>query len=139
MQFYIHSRESAVDFAIKYKDKSFAIISITDPDQGLNDFTEACIPEDKILRLQFHDINKVVGDWKLFNILDAQLILGFTERYIGIVDFFIVHCEAGISRSAGTAAALSKIYNGTDEYIFSCGKYIPNMWVYQTILNKKFN
>lgn len=52
------------------------------------------------------------------------------------VDFIVCHCDAGISRSSGVAAALSKHYNGTDfEFFNSGGRYRPNMLVYTKVLN----
>ena len=138
MRFYIHSRESAVNCVKEFIDKRIAIISITDPKQSLNDFTKVDISEDRILRVQFHDLDRPLAGYKIFNNADAKQILDFVKVQIGLVDFFIVHCEAGISRSAGVAAALSKIYNGNDNHIFNCGKYLPNMLVYKTILNEYY-
>ncbi len=50
------------------------------------------------------------------------------------VNYIVCHCDAGISRSAGVAAALSKHYNGTDLRFFS-DPYCPNMLVYRKVLN----
>ncbi len=50
------------------------------------------------------------------------------------VDFVVCHCDAGISRSSGVAAALSKYYNGTDFEFFN-PPYRPNMLVYNKVLN----
>lgn len=50
------------------------------------------------------------------------------------VDFIVCHCDAGISRSSGVAAALSKYYNGTDFEFFD-PPYRPNMLVYTKVLN----
>lgn len=72
-------------------------------------------------------------DIKLFTNNDALNIFDFVEIYKKDVDLIIVHCEAGISRSAGVAGALSLMYNGTDEYYFK--KYLPNIFVYRKILN----
>jgi predicted protein tyrosine phosphatase len=49
------------------------------------------------------------------------------------VDVVIVHCGAGVSRSAGLAAALAKWYNGSDLEFFK-PPYAPNMLVYRTML-----
>ncbi|MBR1496099.1 MAG: metallophosphoesterase [Oscillospiraceae bacterium] len=43
----------------------------------------------------------------------------------------IVHCDAGISRSAGVAAAIGKCCNGDDRAFFRGGRYCPNMWCYR--------
>ena len=72
-------------------------------------------------------------DVKLFSDKNAQEILDFVQYNRVDIDLIVIHCEAGISRSAGVAGALSLIYNGSDEYYFK--KYLPNMFVYRKILN----
>ena len=72
-------------------------------------------------------------DIKVFDESYAEKILEFVSTYALEVDLIVVHCEAGISRSAGTASALSLIYNGEDQYYFD--HYLPNMLVYRKILN----
>ena len=69
----------------------------------------------------------------LFDEKDADSILEFVSTYASDIDLIVVHCEAGISRSAGTASALSLIYNGEDQYYFD--HYLPNMLVYRKIIN----
>jgi len=69
----------------------------------------------------------------LFDELMARKVLEFVKYYQNKVRVIVVHCEAGISRSAGVAGALSLIYNGTDQYYFD--HYVPNMYVYRKILN----
>lgn len=44
-----------------------------------------------------------------------------------------VHCDAGISRSAGVAAAISKYFLGSDFKFFNC-HLTPNMLVYRRLL-----
>ena len=46
----------------------------------------------------------------------------------------IVHCDAGISRSAGVAAAILKHTTGDDSSIFQNGLYDPNLWCYRKTL-----
>ena len=139
MNFYIVSQKEVVKVAYKYKNNAIAVISIIEPEEAKVDFSKAIIPEHRILRLQFDDIDRPVGTHTLFTIKDAKKVLEFIQKHIGSVDFFLVHCHAGISRSAGVAAALSKIYNKDDSHIFTCGKYLPNMFVYKTILNEYFS
>lgn len=73
-------------------------------------------------------------DIKLFTDKDAENILDFVKSCKEATDLIVVHCEAGISRSAGVAGALSLIYNGSDKEFFS-GYFHPNMLVYRKILN----
>ena len=71
---------------------------------------------------------------KLFNKDMATKILEFVDKYKGLT--IVVNCEAGVSRSAGVGAALSKIYNNDDNWFFK--NRCPNMLVYRTILNKYY-
>lgn len=73
-------------------------------------------------------------DLTIFNKKDADTILLFVESLKQYSNLIIVNCEAGISRSAGVAAALSKIYNGHDSFFFK--NFLPNMLVYRTILEE---
>ena len=73
-------------------------------------------------------------DIKLFDESYADKILEFVSTYASDVDLIVVHCEAGISRSAGCAAALSLIYNKEDQYYFD--NFLPNMLVYRKIINQ---
>ena len=45
-----------------------------------------------------------------------------------------MNCEAGISRSAGIAAALSKIIDKVDTIFFK--NFIPNRHIYRTIMEE---
>jgi predicted protein tyrosine phosphatase len=127
-----------------------AVISITDPKSKdpifkPNPFTKG------ILFLKFYDIDfsdgnytptradilKAYGDG-LFNDSQAREILEFVEQIKSKVKVLICHCEAGVSRSAGVAAAISKILTGSDKNIFDDKRYIPNMFVYRKILNLYF-
>ena len=85
-----------------------------------------------VLSLEFQDLNKPYKDYKIFNKKDAYSIFEFLERNKEIKNI-IVHCDAGISRSPGVAAALAKIFNGDDNKYFK--EYLPNMLVYKTMLD----
>jgi hypothetical protein len=47
-----------------------------------------------------------------------------------------VHCGAGVSRSAGVAAALGKWLNNDDGFIFNNFSYCPNFTCYRLVLNE---
>jgi len=72
-------------------------------------------------------------DIKIFDETYAEQILDFINAYKDIVDLIVVHCEAGISRSSATAAALSLILNGEDQFFYD--HYLPNALVYRKIIN----
>ncbi len=116
----------------------YIMIRVTGP--GV-EFTE--IPDTELSRgvtkLKFHDLDKKLGEEKydkfLFTENDADQILDFVESHPE-AELIIVHCDGGVSRSAGIAAALSKILTGSDFNIFNSKRYQPNMHVYRTILNR---
>lgn len=103
-----------------------------------------------ILQLAFDDLDRVPEEGSaithvlsnpvLFDSDMAEDIAEFIER--STTNTVICHCDAGISRSAGVAAALSKFFNGTDEEYFRLKKiyekgqrYCPNRLVYLHLLN----
>jgi hypothetical protein len=63
----------------------------------------------------------------LVNIVKAK------RKYISKI---VVHCGAGISRSAGVAAALGKWLNGDDSFIFDNPRFCPNRTCYRLVLNE---
>lgn len=64
---------------------------------------------------------------------DAKRIAGFVERYKDVL--LLIHCDEGVSRSAGIAAAVLRYYTGDDAAIFDdCFSYNPNMWCYFKVL-----
>jgi predicted protein tyrosine phosphatase len=123
------------------------IISITDPDSEPAKITwnAAC---QGILRQSFWDIpdpSLIHGDVEyyskaLFSATHAQQIAAFMQAKLKAfpdLPLVLCHCEAGISRSAGVAAALSKLLTGDDEFYFK--RYHPNRLVYKTILKEAAN
>lgn len=47
--------------------------------------------------------------------------------------------EAGVSRSAGVAAAIGKYLNGDDMFIFGAPRFSPNITCYRKVLNTFMN
>lgn len=108
-----------------------AIISITDPEQKpANIFHNANIVG--LLRLQFHDEEVNQNGFVAMNANDARDVAYFYNSVKKKASFLIVHCEAGISRSAGVAAAIAKYQDGDDSFFFR--NYIPNMNCYNKTL-----
>ena len=117
-------------------DSPFVVISINDPGESMPPL-EYDRNRIDILPLYVHDIDSVNLEEKgyvLFNKSHAEDIIEFSERYKDKVNTIVVHCGAGISRSAGVGAALLRIYNGSDEEIFGSSRYIPNRHIYNTII-----
>lgn len=90
-----------------------------------------------LLQLSYADIDNSSLEsteeaYKLFSQEQAEQIWNFLEEYSPKIKTLLVHCEAGISRSPATAAAISKVLNGDDSFYFK--RYTPNAFVYRTIL-----
>lgn len=117
------------------------IISITDPKSKkidinlLNKFNNS-------LSLSFWDVEEDFGDYKIISNNQAHIIKNF------ILDnkdkSFVIHCEAGQSRSAGIGLAIECLinFNGSKENhivayspIKGHPRYKPNKTIYETIIS----
>jgi len=106
------------------------VISIMSPKNA-----EARIKSDPkaILRLRFYDLNEPLeGYEEVFEHKDAKSVRRFIEKHVDEVEMIVVHCEAGVSRSVGLAAALAKVLFGDDERFMKGG--VPNSRVYTKVL-----
>lgn len=140
----VMSRDSAIRYCYKKHDAQTVMISISDP---YIQYPNApfCSKENNvvaILRLRFTDADKpgkdvygrdvtendLISDW------DAERIKSLLNRYQDTE--IIVHCDAGISRSSGVAAAILKAATGDDSIIFDTPRFRPNMRCYRTVLDK---
>lgn len=144
----VMSRAGAVQYCHEPHENRTVIVSISDPYYiySTAPFTSRKNGVAGILRLRFADADHVAGTDvygrtvyanDLMSDEDAKNIIVFLKRYP--CSDVIVHCDAGISRSSGVAAALMKYYNGDDSAIFDSGKYRPNMWCYRKVLNALMN
>jgi predicted protein tyrosine phosphatase len=124
------------------------IVSIStpgEPEAQLRTNTATCA----LVQLQFHDFDDralieissrhpdAVRDYepRCFSPVQARQVLDAIKQHPHAEEL-IVHCDAGLSRSPGVAAALSKILTGDDRYFFS--RYHPNMRVYRTLLEEHY-
>jgi predicted protein tyrosine phosphatase len=133
MKFFVYSRH-AIE-AIEPHDVPHIIVSIsTPPDDPANIKTNEHTLG--LLRLWFFDLDQVVEgteekDEFLFQAEQAEQILDLVATH-PTAEHFIVHCDAGLSRSPACAAAISKIMTGDDASFFR--QYYPNRRVYRKIL-----
>jgi len=120
-------------------------ISLRDPD-----LQPANLPDNKMrkaaLFLAFDDIDgdehgNPMGnlehdtrDWIAMQPDHANQIVDLVNKWKDTIDLICVNCEAGISRSAGCAAALSIWLNGNDSGIGDNDSYFPNVHVKSLIL-----
>jgi predicted protein tyrosine phosphatase len=127
-----------------YRDRRpYAVISITDPD-----YPEASLQLDPlrvgVLRLQFHDIShtpeefaslvrRPERDHYILPTADhARQIVRFVRAMAPRVEKIVIHCEAGISRSAGVGAALASCLKQPDIHFYDHG--IPNVRVRRLVI-----
>lgn len=109
------------------------VISMTDPDRP-DASLPACPLRMAVLRLKFNDVEEP-ATWGSPPTADhARQIVDFVRKFGSMADLIICHCEQGISRSAGAAAALSRWLNGHDEEFFQ--RFLPNRLLYRLILNE---
>jgi predicted protein tyrosine phosphatase len=144
MRFIVVNRETAEEHMSS--SRRYAAISITDVGSK-----EANLKNDPhragLIRLQFSDIDAdrhpvipkfandpYYKDWiVLFSPEMAEKIFTFYKEFKDEVDYFLLHCEAGISRSPAVAAVLCFYETGNDEYFFA--KFLPNRYVYRTFID----
>lgn len=135
MLFQVMNRSDARKYSYQTHGHKYIIISISDMTDEANKFNRSSELLD-VLSLWFDDEEKphpncITSD-------DAYKIINFVNKYVDKVDEIVVHCSAGVSRSAGVCAALMCIILGSDKYIFENPKFCPNMTCYRTVLNAYF-
>ena len=122
----VMSEDIAEDASYKLEDLT-AIISVRNMDDD-------CVPfcESKSLyavkTLFFDDTDQETPN--CFSPEKAEEIREFLQSVLGHVDRLIVHCENGISRSAGIAAAILKTLTGDDTPITGDHWFVPNKLCY---------
>lgn len=122
------SREKMEKFV---SDVPFFVFSITDPTSDPAKFTKDNLIGE--LRMQFHDLDdlnikrnpQLANEFVLFNEKHAEEVVSWLQNIMWekVVQRIVCHCEAGISRSAGMAAAISKIlFDNDDEWFAKIGR-----------------
>lgn len=84
-----------------------------------------------ILVLEFDDIDSDYDRLKAMTYDDGIKIREFINKYKDSVVNIIIHCTAGVSRSAGVACGIALYLNGTDEYIWRSKRYLPKRKCYE--------
>ena len=136
MKIFVMNRKEAINFCKYPHLAQFVIISISTPYEEYNNapFSGTTNNVVDICPVQFFDLDNTYPIKKgLMEYRDAKKIVDFVSRYKDKI--IIVHCDAGQSRSAGVAAALSKYYNNDDSEYFDNPRFTPNMWCYNLMLN----
>lgn len=125
----ILNKNQAGSFISPYR---YAMIGVVSPMEQHPNYQDGYVD---LLKLNFAEIDFNCDTFRAITENDVENILQFVEKNKELVDLFVIHCGAGISRSSGIAAALSKIYNDDDSWVFKNPKYMPNMRVYKKILD----
>lgn len=137
----VFSRQDLKNY-LKYVkiDSPTIIISITDTGSKFPNFLFKNYKNlEDVIFLKFDDVGQETEGYTCMNEQDADRIIEFVTKHSNIENIF-VHCYAGISRSAGVAAALSKIFNNDDmEYFNQTSIYVPNMLCYNLVMNSWYN
>ena len=121
-EFMVMSKKEAVKYSYHLHKKQSVIISISNVGESRPCFSRQVHNGIRsICYLQFDDVEK--GEENAITEKDAQKIAAFINRFKGEIPRIIVHCEAGISRSAGVCAAIKN------------PKYVPNMSCYRMLLD----
>ena len=132
----ILNRKEAKKFSYESHDFKTAIISITDTDKADVIFEKNEANGIRaVLKLKFDDVERDYKNEHCITKEDAENIVKFVNKNKNKVDKFIVHCEAGVSRSAGVGAAIMKALNGDDWDVFKNPLKCPNMKCYRMVLN----
>ena len=128
MEILVMSRDQAAFFE---HNEPYAIIGINDKYSREIEYVDSQYLVDKLI-VEFDDIMKPIKNMVLFNWKIARKIWDFVDEVHDDIDLLMVHCNAGVSRSAAVAAAISKTYNGhCTEYFYW---YCPNPHVYKVMM-----
>jgi predicted protein tyrosine phosphatase len=108
--------------------RDWAVISITEPGYYPANLQSGW---NGILRLEFHDIDAPREPYVLFTNDDAAKIIEFVARMHGnSCEGIMVHCKAGISRSAAVAKYIARKHN----LPFNNGYSLYNKLVYNMLI-----
>ena len=131
MEVLILSELQAID-KVKNLTVPTSVISITCPLDDLVIFEENNYLKD-IFRLQFNDMEVPFKDFDIPRQNDFDGLKDFVDNLN--CELLIIHCYAGVSRSAGVAGAVCQ-YLGIDKNIFDSKNYDPNLLVYKLACNE---
>lgn len=117
-------------------DASHIVITLNDPDRDVHKLPDNAFRKGRI-SIPVWDLDRELPSIKegYFQPEHAKLIVEFVKANLPVGMIFTA-CEAGVSRSAAVAAALSKALTGDDMRFFS--KYHPNRRIYSMVLAEAY-
>lgn len=110
------------------------IISIRTPNTESSLYPEKSYNLQAVLPVWFADVSDPAPSAGGISAQQAEQIAQFVRTWWDKVDLMIVHCDAGVSRSAGVGAAILKAMTGSDRQIFDDPFRVPNMLCYRRVL-----
>jgi len=134
MKVEIMSRTRVTEFSLQKHSELFAVISISDPDKE-SPKLHCNIDNGILFQLKLHFADVDVEQDGCITHEQARSVAEYVTSVIDKADSIIVHCEAGMSRSAGVGAAVMKYINGSDWNVFNNARFRPNMTCYRKVLN----
>ena len=90
-------------------------------------------PAERVLRLCFDDAEDSRFWQNLMTEEQADAICAFVLRYGREIDWLVVHCSAGVSRSPAIAAGILGGLRQDESEIWDNPGYQPNMFVYRLV------
>lgn len=139
MKFVILNKSKAERLSYTDYSSDKVIISIRTPGDKKAEFDSNNKTIKDILYLEFYDISynsqEIFKGYEPMSDEDAIKIKDFVLKWKDKVDTIWVHCDAGISRSAGVAAGILESLGEDNSYIFDSKMYFPNLLCYSKILN----
>ena len=139
MEFVILNKSKAQRLSYTDYSSDKAIISISTPGDEKTEFDSNNKTIKDILYLEFYDISynsqEIFKGYEPMTDEDAVKIKDFVLKWKDKVDTLWVHCDAGISRSAGIAAGIIEALGEDNSYIFDSKMYFPNLLCYRKTLN----
>lgn len=135
MQITIVNRNKAIKMCHSYHGEKAAMISISTPFEEYHSAPFITPYIESIFRIEFHDIDKPAPKMIHYNTILAKKMAQYVvqQRTNGI-EHFIIHCDAGVSRSAGVGAALYDVF-AIPNTVFETTTYSPNMLCYRNTYN----
>lgn len=109
------------------------LVSIGDPTESLPKGYRGF--KGKKIRFEFDDITKPMDDATMASVVDVERLIAFLDNMNGAA---LIHCYAGISRSAAAACILATLKLGAGkerEALSHVEKHKPSIWPNKHILN----
>jgi predicted protein tyrosine phosphatase len=125
----IMSRNDCEKFCTQEHKETSIIISIKSLSDDIkpNIYMDSLNNIKDILFLTFDDVDFEEDKDNCISFNDGEKIANFVNKWYNDINMIIVHCDCGISRSAGVMAAIMRAKEGEDCIIFDNPNNHPNI------------